>query len=109
MITLIVIPLGGIHCNTKIENFWQHSVTSFLCVNKLEQSLQKIFLDADMQKNSLAKMFLFITIVFSIATIILNISNCVFEKQWKPLNAMTLGQRETDNINQMITITGYFL
>ncbi len=25
----------------------------------------------------------------------------------KPLNVITLGQRETDNINQMITINGY--
>ena len=26
--------------------------------------------------------------------------------QWKLLNVITLGQRETDNINQMITISG---
>jgi hypothetical protein len=25
--------------------------------------------------------------------------------QWKPLNVITLGQRETDNINRMITIS----
>ncbi len=25
--------------------------------------------------------------------------------QWKPLNVITLGQRESDNINQMITIS----
>ncbi len=25
--------------------------------------------------------------------------------QWKPLNVITLGQRETDNINQMLTLT----
>ena len=30
--------------------------------------------------------------------------------QWKPLNVITLGQRQTDNINQMITITeGHYL
>ncbi len=26
--------------------------------------------------------------------------------QWKPLNVITLGQRETDNINRMLTLTG---
>jgi hypothetical protein len=25
--------------------------------------------------------------------------------QWKPLNVITLGQRETDNINRMISIS----
>jgi hypothetical protein len=28
--------------------------------------------------------------------------------QWKPLNVILLGQMETDNINRMITISGYF-
>jgi len=28
-----------------------------------------------------------------------------FKIQWKPLNVITLGQRETDNINRMITIS----
>ena len=27
--------------------------------------------------------------------------------QWKPLNVITLGPRETDNINRMITLTEY--
>jgi hypothetical protein len=29
--------------------------------------------------------------------------------QWKPLNVITLGQRESDNINQMITISSCLL
>ncbi len=28
-----------------------------------------------------------------------------FKLQWKPLDVSTLGQRESDNINQMITIS----
>jgi hypothetical protein len=32
------------------------------------------------------------------------------DKQWKPLNVITLGQRQTVNINQMITVTeGHYL
>jgi hypothetical protein len=30
---------------------------------------------------------------------------CLVLQQWKPLNVITLEQRETDNINQMMTIT----
>jgi hypothetical protein len=30
------------------------------------------------------------------------------ELQWTPLNVITFGQSETDNIDRMITITGYF-
>ncbi len=53
-------------------------------------------------------MFLFIIIVFTIATITLNISNGLFDTQLKPLNVIALGQRETYNINQMITKTVIF-
>ncbi len=28
--------------------------------------------------------------------------------QWEPLSVITMGQKETDNINPMITITGSF-
>ncbi len=28
--------------------------------------------------------------------------------QWKPLNVITLGPTESDNINRMITVTGGF-
>jgi hypothetical protein len=34
--------------------------------------------------------------------------NMFSKVQWKPLNVITLEQRTTDNINGMITITGYF-
>jgi hypothetical protein len=37
--------------------------------------------------------------------LILDIGNTI---QWKPLNVITLGQTKSDNINRMITITGYF-
>jgi hypothetical protein len=29
--------------------------------------------------------------------------------KWKPLNVITLGLRENNNINQMITITGFYI
>jgi hypothetical protein len=32
----------------------------------------------------------------------------IFKQQWKPLNVITLGPRDTDNMNQMIKITIYF-
>jgi hypothetical protein len=32
----------------------------------------------------------------------------LISKQWKPLNVITLGQMETDNINRLKTITGGF-
>ena len=36
-----------------------------------------------------------------------NTSRCNYELniQWKPLNVITLGQTETDNINRLITLT----
>ncbi len=32
----------------------------------------------------------------------------IFKQQWKPLNVITLGPRDTDNINGMIRIIIYF-
>ncbi len=34
-----------------------------------------------------------------------NLTRPILIVQWKPLNVITLGQSETDNINQMITIS----
>jgi hypothetical protein len=34
-----------------------------------------------------------------------NLMSPILIVQWKPLNVITLGQSETDNINQMITIS----
>ncbi len=39
--------------------------------------------------------------------IINEMKNYLMLLQWKPLNVITLGQTKSDNINRMITITGY--
>jgi hypothetical protein len=45
----------------------------------------------------------------TIASLLCDPSGCRCTVQWKPLNVITLGQRESENINRMITISDCLL